>query len=184
VDFFDPDVQRVIRALPELLVGRERDALEQRATELRESGVPADLALRVASTPPAYTALSIVDIAAEESLDVIEVARLHFALADKLGLDRVTARILALPRDDRWRTMARAAMRDDLHAVHAKLTARVLSTTDADAPVEKRIEQWAAAEGSSLERTMGTLEEIWSEEASDLARLSVGLRVVRSLVSA
>jgi NAD-specific glutamate dehydrogenase len=36
---------------------------------------------------------------------VIEVARLHFALAEKLGLDRVTGRILALPRDDRWRTM-------------------------------------------------------------------------------
>jgi glutamate dehydrogenase len=184
VDFFDPDVQRVIRALPEVLSGRERDALERRATELRESGVPEDLALRVASTPPAYSALSVVDIAAEESLDVIEVARLHFALAEKLGLDRVTGRILALPRDDRWRTMARAAMRDDLHAVHAKLTARVLSTTDADAPAEKRIEQWAAAEGTTLERTMGTLEEVWSEESSDLARLSVGLRVVRSLVSA
>ena len=28
-------------------------------------------------------------------------------------------RILALPRDDRWQTMARAALRDDLYAVHA-----------------------------------------------------------------
>jgi glutamate dehydrogenase len=183
VDFFDPGVQRVIRALPQLLCGRERDALERRAAELREYGVPDELAVRVASTPPAYTALSIVDIAKAASLDVLEVARVHFVLGEQLGLDRVTERILALPRDDRWRTMARAAMRDDLHAVHAKLTARVLSTTDADAPAEKRIEQWAADEGATLERTMATLEEIWAEEASDLARLSVGLRVVRSLVS-
>jgi glutamate dehydrogenase len=58
----------------------------------------------------------------------------------------------------------------------------VLGSTDADAAAKERIEQWSAAEGSTLERSMTTLEEIWSEERSDLARLSVGLRVVRSLL--
>ena len=42
-------------------------------------------------------------------------------------MDRLLARIIELPRDDRWQTMARAALRDDLHAVHAQLTADVLS---------------------------------------------------------
>jgi glutamate dehydrogenase len=183
VDFFDPEVQRVMRALPEVLSGRERDALEQRAAELQECGVPEELAVRVAGMPPAYTALSVVDIAASTSLDPLEVARVHFALGERLGLDRISSRILALPRDDRWRTMARASLRDDLHAVHAQLTARVLASTDRDAPAKDRIEQWSAAEGTVLERSMTTLEEIWSEESSDLARLSVGLRVVRSLLS-
>jgi glutamate dehydrogenase len=182
VDFFDPDVQRVMRALPEVLCGRERDALEQRAAELQECGVPEELAVRVAGMPPAYSALSVVDIAAAASLDALEVARVHFALAERLGLDRISSRILALPRDDRWRTMARASLRDDLHAVHSQLTARVLDSTDSDAAARERIEQWSAAEGATLERSMSTLEEIWSEETSDLARLSVGLRVVRSLL--
>ena len=51
---------------------------------------------------------------------------MHFALGQRLGLDRLLARIIELPRDDRWQTMARAALRDDLHAVHAQLTAEVL----------------------------------------------------------
>jgi glutamate dehydrogenase len=58
----------------------------------------------------------------------------------------------------------------------------VLDSTDSDAAARERIEQWSAAEGATLERSMSTLEEIWSEETSDLARLSVGLRVVRSLL--
>jgi glutamate dehydrogenase len=183
VDYFDPHVQRVMRALPELLCGREQEALEQRATELRECGVPEELAVRVAGMPPAYMALSVVDIAAARSLDPLEVARVHFALGERLGLDLITARILGLPRDDRWRTMARASLRDDLHGVHAQLTARVIDTTEGDASAAERIDQWASAEGPLLERALGTLEEIWSEDSSDLARLSVGLRVVRTLLS-
>jgi glutamate dehydrogenase len=35
-----------------------------------------------------------------------------------------------------------------------------------------------------LGRASSTLEEIWADETPDLARLSVGLRVVRTLLSA
>jgi glutamate dehydrogenase len=79
--------------------------------------------------------------------------------------------------------MARATLRDDLHAVHSQLTSRVLASTSADDSPEERIAAWAEVEGPVLDRAMSTLEEIWAEDAPDLARLSVGLRVVRSLLS-
>ncbi len=183
VDYFDPGVQRVIRTLPELLCGRELENFRLRVGELCDSGVCEELATRVAAMPAAYMALGIVDIARRASLEESEVARMHFALAERLGLDRLTERILALPRDDRWRTMARASLRDDLHAVHAQLTARVLDATPADASAEERIEQWAQSEGSALGRAMSTLEEVVRDDTADLARLSVGLRVVRSLLA-
>jgi glutamate dehydrogenase len=59
----------------------------------------------------------------------------------------------------------------------------VLSTTAPVSPPADRIDEWSATEGVVLQRAMATLEEIWSEDTPDLARLSVGLRVVRSLVS-
>jgi glutamate dehydrogenase len=183
VDYFKPMSQQVVSDLPELLVGRERAALEKRAADLEADGASAALAVQAASMPPAYMALNIVDIAQTESLDPLEVARIHFTLGDRLGLDLLTRRILALPRDDRWRTMARATLRDDLHAVHAQLTSRVLASTATDSTPADRIDEWSAAEGVVLQRAMTTLEEIWSEDTPDLARLSVGLRVVRSLLS-
>ena len=42
--------------------------------------------------------------------------------------------ITALPRDDRWNTMARGAIRDDLYTAHAALARDVLTVTGAGQP--------------------------------------------------
>ena len=62
-----------------------------------------------------------------------EVAALHFRLGERLDLHWLRDRIVALPRDDRWRRMARAALRDDLYGLHRSLTAEVLRQPDRDA---------------------------------------------------
>ena len=79
--------------------------------------------------PPAYAVLTIVETATRDERRPVEVARLHFALGERLELSSLVARDPGLPRDDRWQTMARAALRDDLHAVHGTLTAQVLART-------------------------------------------------------
>jgi glutamate dehydrogenase len=127
--------------------------------------------------------LGVIEVAGREKLDPAVVARVHFALGERLGLPMLVQRILALPRDDRWQTMARAALRDDLHAVHAQLTAQVLVTTAPDDSAEARIAAWEDAEGVLVPRATATLEEICADDQADLARLSVGLRVVRGLLA-
>ena len=133
--------------------------------------------------PPAYMLLNIVEIALRENRDPMVVARVHFALGERLGLPALVQRILGLPRDDRWQTMARAALRDDLHSVHAQLTAQVLATTSADDSAAARIAAWEDADDVVVQRATATLGEICADEMTDLARLSVGLRVVRGLLS-
>jgi glutamate dehydrogenase len=145
--------------------------------------VPEDLAVRVAVLPPAYAALSIVETAKRDGLDPLEVARVHFALGERLGLSALVARILALPRDDRWQTMARAALRDDLHSVHAQLTAQVLAETEEEQPAPVRIADWEEDDEVVVSRAVGTLDEICADDSADLARLSVGLRVVRTMLA-
>ncbi len=183
VDFFGVVAQQVVTALPELLTGREQDAFESRRVALVEAGVPEELAVQVAVLPPAYQVLNIVETAQRDDCDPLEVARVHFALGERLGLSTLVARILALPRDDRWQTMARAALRDDLHTVHAQLTAQVLAGTDPEQPTPRRVADWEESDAVVVSRAVRTLEEICSDEHVDLARLSVGLRVVRTLLS-
>jgi glutamate dehydrogenase len=137
----------------------------------------------VAVLPPAYTLLHVVETARRERLDPAVVARVHFALGERLGLPVLVQRIATLPRADRWQTMARAALRDDLQAVHAQLTTQVLRTTSPEEPVPARIAAWEEGDQLVVGRAAGTLEEICSDEQADLARLSVGLRVVRSLLA-
>jgi glutamate dehydrogenase len=182
VELFGVVAQQVLLALPELLTGRESEAMHARRDELLAAGVPEDVAVKVAVLPPAYAVLGIVETAQRDGIDPVEVARVHFALGERLGLSLQVARILALPRDDRWQTMARAALRDDLHTVHARLTAQVLATTDPAQPAPVRIADWEEQESVAVSRAVATLEEICSDEHADLARLSVGLRVVRTLL--
>ncbi|WP_310964370.1 NAD-glutamate dehydrogenase [Nocardioides terrisoli] len=168
VEQFEVTVEKLMAALPELLIGRELEAFNARRDELVGKGVPEEFAQKVAGCPPAYMLLSIVETSARDEIDPMEVARTHFALGERLGLPGLVTRILALPRDDRWQTMARASLRDDLHAVHAQLTAQELAGSG---PSEELVQ-----------RATAQLEEICDDDVTDLARLSVALRVVRSLL--
>ncbi len=183
VDFFSQPVQRVMSQLPDLMTGRELTAFLERRDGLTAQGVPEDLATRVAVLNPAYTMLGIVEIATREGLDPAEVARLHFALGERLGLPALVHRVLALPREDRWQTMARGAVRDDLYAVHIQLTGQVLLATNPEDSAPARIAAWEDDDSVVVSRAVATLEEICADDSADLARMSVGLRVVRGLLA-
>jgi glutamate dehydrogenase len=183
VDYFSAPVQALMGELPSLLTGRELRAFQVRMKSLTDQGVPDELASRVAGLHPAYMLLGVVEIADRMSLDPVLVARLHFALGERLGLPDLVNRILDLPRDDRWQTMARAALRDDVYAVHTQLTAQVLRDTSPDEPVPARIQEWEDGDSVVVSRAATTLEEICRDDAGDLARMSVGLRVVRGLLA-
>jgi glutamate dehydrogenase len=182
IQFFDEPVSWLLEHLPELLTGREADLFEHRHTELVKKGVPDELARRVASLPPAYSSLGIVENSRATGTELAEVARVHFTLGEHLELGRLLERIVGLPRADRWQTMARAALRDDLHALQAAITAQVLQHTDEGGDVESRVEEWKAQDSVVVSRACQTLGEIVDSDSFDLARLSVGLRVVRSLL--
>ncbi|WP_183098777.1 NAD-glutamate dehydrogenase [Nocardioides pelophilus] len=196
VDQFAGPVQATMLDLPELLIGRELAAYDARRTAMVSEGVPEDLAGRVASFDVAYALLNVVDIATRDGLQPRDVARVHFALGERLGLSVLQHRIVELPRADQWQTMARAALRDDLHAVHAQLTAEVLAATEPDEEVVgrgdpeelreeavRRVAGWEQSAGGVVPAAVETLGAICADEESDLARVSVALRVVRGLLA-
>ncbi len=183
IEFFGPGIAKLSAALPDVLRGRELALFEQRREALVRKGVPAEFATRIAVLPPAYAGLGIVETASHDDLDILEVAKVHFALGERLQLGRFLERIIGLPRSDRWQTMARAALRDDLHAVHARLTAQVLDSTDASAEPEDRVISWQDQNEAALSRAATMLEEIVETEGPELAHLSVGLRLVRTLLA-
>jgi glutamate dehydrogenase len=179
---FTDGVRAVQQALPDVLTGRDKESLEQRLKSYQAAGVPHELATAIAVLPPAYAALSIVQTAAQSDVDVLKVADLHFTLGQRLGLDRLLTRIIDLPRDDRWQTMARAGLRDDLHAVHAQLTSEVLHANGAATKSVRDVVIGWEKSNAAVPESVKTLRSITSSRA-DLARMSVGLRVVRRLLS-
>ena len=61
-----------------------------------------------------------------------EVADTYFALMDRLGTDGLLTAVSELPRDDRWHSLARLAIRDDIYASLRSLCFDVLAVGEPD----------------------------------------------------
>src|SRR5918995_1132844 len=91
--------------------------------------------------------------------------------------------IEAPPRDNRWRPLARSALRDDIYNQQAALPAEVLSETPKDNPADERIEEWVEANKGPVDRTLQVLADINASGTFDLSTLSVALREIRNLIT-
>jgi glutamate dehydrogenase len=112
---------------------------------------------------------------------------LHFLLGGRLHLHWLSDSIAALPRDNRWQAMARAALRDDLFSLHAELTADILrpGSPAAEEPgAAKRLDAWIQNNRPAVERALDILGDIRTGGTFDLTTLPVALREVRNLIQA
>jgi glutamate dehydrogenase len=182
IGFFADGVLTVAAGIPKLLAGRDLAGFDERREMYAQRGVPGVLAERIAAMVPAYSAFDIVDIARGTARSVDETADVYFDLADRLQIARLRDMITALPRDDRWNTMARGAIRDDLYTAHAALARDVLTVTEPGSP-EQRLAAWVHRNDSAVRRATQTLTEIWESNAFTVATLSVAVRAVRTLVT-
>jgi len=165
----------------ELATERQRRQMDADAAAFRGAGAPADIARTAAQARYAHLALPVVDLARRLDRPLDLVAGVYFALAGRLGLDRVLERVNELPRQTRWDTMARAALRDDLQSLHADLARAALEREPEAGEVGAVIAAWEAAV-DGVPRVSADLAEI-TAEGSGLARMSVALRLVRTLLA-
>ncbi|MFG1805821.1 NAD-glutamate dehydrogenase [Streptomyces sp. NPDC049040] len=182
IDDFTEGVAAVWSQLPKLLRGADLEWYGSLHEELTAGGVPDDLAVRVAGFSSAFPALDIVEVAHRSGKQPLDVAEIYFDLADRLQITQLLDRIILLPRADRWQSMARAAIREDLFAAHAALTADVLAAGEDLATPEQRYHAWEEQNSGLIGRARTTLEEIQGAEEFDLASLSVAMRTFRTLL--
>ncbi|MGW4383067.1 NAD-glutamate dehydrogenase [Kitasatospora sp. NPDC004531] len=184
IAFFHDRVNQVWDSLPKPLRGEDLAWFQSVHQELAAAGVPDDLATRIAGLSSAFPTLDIVGVADRSDADVMEVAELYYDLGDRLQISHLLDRIIELPRTDRWSSMARAAIREDLFAAHAALTADVLAAGPAGSSPEERYTEWADLNSTLLGRARTTLDDIRGSDNYELSSLSVAMRVIRTLLRA
>ncbi len=177
-----------IRALYEMISAAEEgnDELidhQIEAEDLVAGGVPESLAKQTASLDTAFGFLDLSSVADRTGAPLATVAGIYALLDNEFDLSWLRQRIMDLPRDDHWRTLARSALRDEFYREHAQLTSVVIS---ADRPgeefaPEKIVADWLATNTVATEWCRQTLSDIRSEGTFDLARVSVALRALSQL---
>jgi glutamate dehydrogenase len=185
VEHFAPAVPLLADEIPRLLAESEEadEAFGAAIERFTADGVPEALARRVAALPALFSALDVVDVTRATGRGREQVAAVYFALGRHLQLNWLRERILRLPRGDRWQALARAALRDDLYAVRASLTAEVLQAGGPTQDSAELIRRWFDQDKPAFGRCLAVLRDVAADDRADLATLSVALREVRGLVS-
>ncbi|MFD6974716.1 NAD-glutamate dehydrogenase, partial [Streptomyces sp. NPDC059949] len=182
IAIFEERVGLVWAEVPKLVRGADLEWYQSILDELTGEGVPEELAAKVAGFSSAFPTLDIVAIADRTGVDPLDVAEVYYDLADRLDITQLMDRIIELPRADRWQSMARASIREDLFAAHAALTADVLSVGNGSSTPEERFKAWEEKNTAIIGRARTTLDEIRGSDDFDLANLSVAMRTMRSLL--
>jgi glutamate dehydrogenase len=167
--------------MSEWLRGDDKAIVEQEAAEYASQGAPVDLAYTIAAGLYRFSLLDIIDVADITEIDPAEVADTYFALMDRLGTDGLLTAVSQLPRNDRWHSLARLAIRDDIYASLRSLCFDVLAVGEPDESGEQKIAEWEHISASRVERARRTLTEIYASGEKDLATLSVAARQIRRM---
>ncbi|GAA4475470.1 NAD-glutamate dehydrogenase [Rhodococcus olei] len=164
------------------LRGHHLTELDARMASVLDRGCPRALALRVFGLLDAFPVLDIIDISDITDRDHEEVGSLYYALDSHLGIDEFLTAISGLERGDRWHSLARLALREDLYGSLRSLTMDVLFGGEPHESAAEKIADWESTNASRLARARAALAEIGASGTLDLATLSVAARQVRSMV--
>ncbi|HEX4393844.1 MAG TPA: NAD-glutamate dehydrogenase [Mycobacterium sp.] len=181
INRFASKVAALTPRMSEWLRGDDKAIVEKEAAEFVRQGASADLGYMVAAGLYRYSLLDIIDVADIEDREPAEVADTYFALMDRLGTDGLLTAISELPRADRWHSLARLAIRDDIYSSLRSLCFEVLAVGEPDETGEEKIAEWEHTSASRVERARRTLSEIHESGQKDLATLSVAARQIRSM---
>ncbi len=168
VEAYEVPVRQVLDQIEHVATPEVVASWSRRRDELLALGLSDDLARLIATEPVAHLAPAIVSIAQRGSYDLLETARQFFAVRQRLELGRFFEAADALPRTDRWSLMAQAAIVDELLGVQTALAADAV----AGAFDEPR---------TDVARIEPLLADL-AVDGADLGRLSVAVRLLRSLV--
>lgn len=181
INRFAAKVAALTPRMSEWLRGDDKAIVAKEAGEFSSHGASSDLAYMVATGLYQYSLLDVIDIADIVDREPAEVADTYFALMDHFNTDGLLTAVSRLEREDRWHSLARLAIRDDIYGSLRALCFDVLAVGEPDESGEEKIAEWELTNSSRVTRARRTLAEIYEGGSLDLATLSVAARQIRSM---
>ncbi len=181
IEHFAVGVTAFREGLRDLVAASSRGAIDAAADRFVESGVPEGLAAEVACCDDMLSALAVVEVAASAAIPVETAASVYFELGEKLDLHWLRDRIAALPRDNRWQALSRAALRDDLYAQLSALTLDSLRLDAGKGAPAGRVDAWLRRNRIPVARCRQIVGDLMNAGQTDFTMLSVAMGEIRTL---
>lgn len=181
VETYQPGIERLSRMLDQVVIEEDGEKLTTIPQELKDKGVPEELARSIGVLPALNPGLDIVEVANAKDLPVELVARVYFQLGEKLRLRWLRSQIEVLPVDGQWHAQARGALRGELYRRHRQLTAAVLDHAR-DETAGKAVTRWMKSHAHEVEHVTRMFADMRTLDVLDFATISVAVRSLEQLV--
>jgi glutamate dehydrogenase len=170
------------------LVSRaEGKAIEDTIAELRQAGVPDDLADDISVLPAIGATPDIARLSAETKLPLDMVAGAYFAAARTIGVDRLRLAAERMNLPEHWDRLAVRRLIDDLFVHQRALASRALAKGgpgDDRAAGNAAVERWSQAHVEQVERVSALIGDLERSGKFTVARLALAAGQIRDLLDA
>lgn len=169
--------QGINKALPSHYVSD----VKKRAQPYRDKGVPEALALKIAGLVNLYSGLDVVRFAARRKCNVLDGARIYYAVGTRFKLGRLRAATDSMGTDSHWQQLAIAALVEEVYAHQLALANLVMDSSTAKMDASKAVEAWIAKHHDAVGPTEQLLSELWATEVNDLSMIAVASRQIKTM---
>lgn len=179
---FEPGIEQLHDNLDSIVHAGAKDVLHSRSTELEAKGVPHDVAWDVASLNVVTAGLDLIRIGDVSDQGVSVVGPLYFELGQRLGLAWLRDSTRTMAKGTHWQKQAVAAIVDDLYALQADLTLKVIDQSDDPGDVDASLTGWIARRRAPIDRIDQLVTELKALDHMDVSMLAVANRRLRGLM--
>ncbi|HEY9356973.1 MAG TPA: NAD-glutamate dehydrogenase [Arthrobacter sp.] len=181
-----PSLELLRTRTSDYLRGSDIDRVQGRLSHWDSVGLPHDLGARASDLLESFGLLDISLVSEQVHEPVPAIADLYYTVFQRIDAAGLLLRITDLPRQSRWETLARAALRDDVYSAVADMTVSVMQASPAPGAggpdAVERIVAWERGHQEQLARIKDTFAEVTGPGQVDIASISVALKLLRTLV--
>ena len=182
ISIFAEPLKQVADHLGDLLCGEPRSQWESAYKRYTNAGVPDELAKIVAGSGVLFSAMSVIEVAREQKVNMQTAAQAFFGLGERLQLHWFANQLNDLGVENYWQALARDAFRDDLDWQQRALMASLLKMDKSDkTETSARLEQWVELNQPLLDRWDKVLSDLKAAKTQDYAMYTVAVRELYDL---
>ncbi len=174
-EFYYKNITLLKREMAKILPPASLTMLKEQQAHWVKDGVPKDLAWQIALFKVIGSGPDIITTAEAAKADILQTARVYFRVGEKFQCEWLRTQAKNLHSHDAWVQAANAQILDQLYAVQASLTTRVLEF--------KNWDSWEKAHADKIIHSLNMLNSMHASGTADLAMLSVAVQNLRDVVA-
>ncbi len=179
---FSAHIKTLEHLIPGLMAGFTKEYLDSLIADFEKSGLPKDIARRIATYRAIYTSLNIIEVATKNNFDLLKTAKVYFAGGEKINLLWFRDQIANDSREGHWNTLARLTLRDELDIAQRALTIAIIKNGSNDQDASALIHKWMGKNKRLLERWDRLLAMLHGSTNVEYTMFFIAIRELMGLI--